>query len=264
LDRLLDDITSRRPSVGLAASSADLIELCAFVGFRWVMIDQMFSSNDWAKTEGLIRAAESAAITPVVRLQSNPWLGYDHRIAVDFGRAMGIGARFVMVSHSDMREVEECVLASKDWHRRPLTIHPYRSLDDWGNEKDSSRKMFVIPHAESTGALEAIDAAIQNPDIDVVFIATTDASRIITKSERPDFYNPALWEFVDHAVELGNQHGVVVGASTSWAYTLEELGRRIETLAEHGVKMIMAQSAPYLLQLAATKLLDGLGPILKT
>jgi 2-keto-3-deoxy-L-rhamnonate aldolase RhmA len=224
----------------------------------------MFSANDWSRTEDLIRAADAASITPVVRLQSNPWLGYDHRIAVDFSRAMGIGARFVMVSHSEIREIEECLLASKDWHRRPLTIHPYRSFDDWGKERDASSKVFVIPQPESAGALESLDGAIQNPDIEVVFIATTDASRLITKSERPDFNDPRLWEFVDHAVGLGSKHGVVIGASTSWAYTLEELRRRVETLAEHGVRMVMVQSAPYLLQLAGTKLLDELGPILKS
>src|SRR5690348_6925421 len=60
VDRLLEDITEGRPSIGLAAGSSDLIELCAFIGFRWVMIDQMFSANDWARTEELIRTSEAA------------------------------------------------------------------------------------------------------------------------------------------------------------------------------------------------------------
>src|SRR2546423_530198 len=130
----LQDIASGRTSIGLSANSADMIELTAFVGFRWVMIDQMFTSNDWTKTEDLLRAADASAITPVVRIQSNPWLGYDHRIAVDVSRAMGIGARLIMISHSGMQEVEECLVAAKDWHRKPLTIHPFRSLDGWDAE----------------------------------------------------------------------------------------------------------------------------------
>jgi 4-hydroxy-2-oxoheptanedioate aldolase len=263
VDKLLEDITDGRPSIGLAAGNSDLIELCAFIGFRWVMIDQMFSANDWARTEELIRTSEAASITPVVRLQSYPWIGYDHRIAVDLARAMGIGARYIMVSHSEMREIDECIVVSKDWHRKPLTIHPYRGLDDWGHKPTAAEDVFVIPQPESNGALESLDAAIRNPDVRVVFIATTDASRMIAKSDSPDFYNPALWEFIDRAVELGKEHNVVIGASTSWAYTLDELRRRIETLAEHGVKMIMAQSAPFLLQLAATKLLDDLAPTIK-
>jgi lactam utilization protein B len=91
----------------------------------------------------------------------------------------------------------------------------------------------------------------------------TDASRVLTGSHRPDWYNPKLWDYVDRAVELGKEHGVVVGANTSYAYDLDELGRRVEILAEHGVRMIMAQGAPFIFQLAATKFLADLKPILE-
>lgn len=263
MERLLDDMIAKRASLGLTATSPDLIEVCAYVGFRWVMLDQMFTGSDWSRTEELIRAAQASGVTPVIRLQSNPWLGYDHRIAVDFSRAMGIGGQFIMVSHSDVREIEECIVASRDWHRKPMTVHPYRSLDDWGTERPVGQRTFVIPHAETVAALEALEETIRNPEIHIVFIAMTDASRVITKKERPDFYNAALWRYVDRAVAVAREHDVMVGASTSWAYSLEEMRRRVEVLHEHGVTMIMTQGAPYLLQLAATKFLDDLRPALE-
>lgn len=43
----------------------------------------MFTGLDFGRTLLLIRTGEAAEISPVVRVQSNPWLGYDPRIAVD-------------------------------------------------------------------------------------------------------------------------------------------------------------------------------------
>jgi 4-hydroxy-2-oxoheptanedioate aldolase len=256
---LLERLKEDKPSIGVRANSADMIELCAFVGFHWVMIDQMFTSNDWQKTEELIRAADGCGITPVVRIQSNPWLGYDHRIAVDVSRANGIGAQFILVSHSSKQEIDESLVASKDWHRKALSIHPYRSFAEWDKGLDKQAAFtYLIPHAETQGALDSLEDVIKDPAVKVVFIAMTDASRIITGSHKPDWYNARLWEYVDRAVELGKAHGVTIGANTSYAYRMDEMKKRVEHLVDHGVKMIMAQGAPFLFQIAATEFLGDL------
>jgi 4-hydroxy-2-oxoheptanedioate aldolase len=255
LERLRDD----KPSIGVWANSPDMVELCAFVGFHWVMIDQMFTSNDWQKTEELIRAADSVGITPVVRIQSNPWLGYDHRIAVDVSRANGIGAQFILVSHSSKKEIDEAIVASKDWHRKALSIHPYRSFAEWETGLDRQAAFtYLIPQPETEGALDSLEDVIRDPSIKVVFLAMTDASRIITGSHKPDWYNKKLWDYVERAVELGKQHGVTIGANTSYAYDMTEMKNRVKYLIDHGVKMIMAQGAPFLFQIAATEFLGSL------
>jgi 4-hydroxy-2-oxoheptanedioate aldolase len=260
---LLEDIEQGRTSIGLWANTPDMVELCGFVGFHWVMIDQMFTAVDWSKAAELIRAAEAADITPVVRIQSNPWLGYDHRLAVDVSRAMGVGAQFMLVSNSGKEEIDECVRAGRDWHRKALTIHPYRDFDEWvPTLAAQNRQTFVIPQPETQGALDSLEDVIRDPEIKVVFIAMTDASRIITGSHRPDFNNAKLWDYVDRAVALGKEHGVTIGANTSYAYTIDELRSRVEKLHEHGVRMIMVQGVNFLFQIVANKFLADLSPIL--
>src|SRR5450756_1637486 len=128
---LLDRIKEGKTSLGVWANSPDMVELCAFVGFHWVMIDQMFTSNDWSKTEDLLRAAEASGITPVVRIHSNPWLGYDHRIAVDVSRLNGIAAQFILVSHSCKEDVGECLQARRVWPRKALRIRTCLTLQEW-------------------------------------------------------------------------------------------------------------------------------------
>lgn len=258
---LLENIRDGKTSLGLYANSPDMIDLLGHLGFDWVMIDQMWTSTDWAKAEELMRASEAAGITPVLRVQSNPWLGYDHRVAVDVSRALGLGYQFVLVSISGKEEIAECLEVSKDWHRKALTIHPYDSFEDWERVREAQvGETYVIPQPETKDGLDALEQTIATPGVRAVFIAMTDASRILTGSHTPDFYNAALWEYVDRAVELGRKHGVVVGANTSYAYTLEELAKRAALLHEHGVRMIMVQGAPFLFQIVMTKFLGDLRP----
>jgi 4-hydroxy-2-oxoheptanedioate aldolase len=79
---------SGRTALGVWANDPKTVELCAFLGLDWIMIDMRFTA--W--TSNMIRACEAAGITPVVRVHSDPWTVYDHRIAVDLSRLQGIGA----------------------------------------------------------------------------------------------------------------------------------------------------------------------------
>jgi 4-hydroxy-2-oxoheptanedioate aldolase len=261
-NRLLDKLTSGQRALGLYINSADMVDLCGHLGFDWFMIDQMFTSNDWGKTEDLIRAGDAANITPVVRVQSNPWMGYDHRIVVDVSRVLGIGAQFVLVSNSGLKEIEECAAVSGDWHKRALTVHPYSSFDEWDDVRDAQNEVtYVIPQPETQAALDAIEQYMQMDEIRAVFIAMTDASRVLTGKHKPDFYDARLWEYVDRAVELGREYGVFIGANTSYAYSMEEIAKRVRMLDDHGVQMIMAQGANFLFQVAMNEFLAEVKPI---
>jgi high-affinity K+ transport system ATPase subunit B len=63
---------------------------------------------------------------------------------------------------------------------------------------------------------------------------------------------------VDRAVALGKEHDVVIGANTSYVYSLKGLRERIDHLQDHGVRMIMIQGANFIFQVAMKELLAGL------
>jgi 4-hydroxy-2-oxoheptanedioate aldolase len=261
---LLENIGKDRTSLGCFVNDPDTLELCAFLGLDWVCIDQMFTSNDWTKTEMLIRTAEAAGITPVIRIQSFPWLGYDRRIAVDVARLRGIGGEYIMVSNSGKQEIEDCLKVSKDWHRKALTIHPFRGMNEWGPVSDQqAHSTFIIPQPESVKGLEELEETMHMPGIKIVFIAMTDASRSLSGQQQPDWNLPALWDYVDRAVALGKQRGITVGANTSYTYTIAEQKGRIQKLHDHGVRMIMIQTAYFFLQVAMTEFLKDVRPGLK-
>ncbi|MBU0545208.1 MAG: hypothetical protein KKH97_07710 [Proteobacteria bacterium] len=252
---LLEKIQNNETSIGLWINSPDMVELCAHLGFDWFSIDQMFTGMDWGKTEEMIRTGEAAGITPIVRVQSNPWLGYDHRIAIDVTRAAGIGAQFIHVSYSSTKEIEECLQASSDWHRKAIWIHPYNSEEEWTLKKNDPKKTtYIIPCIESKG-IESIEETLSLPGLKMFFFAMTDLSLTMTNSNKPDWYHPKIWEYLKRAVEIGEKKGIMIGANTSYAYDMKEMQKRVRMLHDIGVKMIMVQGANFLFQIAIGKFL---------
>lgn len=254
---LRDKIKAGKTALGLWANDPETVELCAFMGFDWIMIDMMFTGMDFRDVQNMIRTCEAAGITPVVRAHTNPWQGYDHRVAVDLSRLQGIGAQYILVSHSGLQEIEEALEVSKDWHRRALWVHPFKNLE-WEKRVDEmAEDGVIIPHAESQGSIDSLDATLDLPDLKMFFFAMTDLSKVITNSKKPDFHNKKLWEFVNRAVKKANERGIVIGANTSYAYTMKEMRERVKKLHDAGVRFIMIQGAPFLFQVAMMEFLPG-------
>ena len=255
---LIEKLKTMETTLGLRVTHSDQVELAAFLGFDWFMLDQMFTSADWSMTREVIKTGEASGITPIIRVQGNPWLGYNHQLAMDATRAFGMGAQFVMVSHSGKREIEECLQVTGDWHRNALTVHPFRSKDEWKTKtKDIAASNYLIAHAESQGSYDEFEETMELEGLKMFFFAMTDASKVLTKSAEPDWYSPALWKFIDKAVQLGEKKGIMIGANTSYAYTMKEMRERVKILHDHGVKFIYIQSAGFLFQTAIGEFMDG-------
>jgi 2-keto-3-deoxy-L-rhamnonate aldolase RhmA len=248
-DALAEKIAQDAPALGAMTNEPDMVELMAHMGFDWVMIDQMFTANDWQKTELLIRTAEAAGITPVVRLQSNPWLGYDPRIAV--------GAKYICISNSGKKEIEDCAKVTTDWHRKAMHIHPFKGFDEWDEKiAEMAAGTFVIPQPESLGSLKEFESTLELDHVKALFFAMTDASRELAGENQPDWYSEELWAMVDRAVAVAREKGAFIAANTSYAYDLDELKKRVVRLSDRGVRMILIQGAGFLFQVAIQPFLE--------
>jgi len=254
---LFDKLKTMSTAIGMRVTHSDQVELAGFLGMDWIMLDQMFTSADWSVTRDVIKTSQASGVTPIIRVQGNPWLGYNHQLAMDATRAFGMGAQFVMVSHSCKREIEECLTVQGDWHRNALTVHPFKNKEDWRTKsKEIAESNFVIAHAESRGSYDEFDETMELPGLKMFFFAMTDASKVLTGSVEPDWYSPALWKFIDKAVALGEKKGIMIGANTSYAYTMKEMRARVNKLHDHGVKFIYIQSAGFLFQCAIGEFME--------
>jgi len=246
-------------ALGCWTSDPDMIELMAYMGFDWVMIDQMFTGTDWSRAELLIRTAEAAGITPTIRLQAYPWLGHDPRVARDVGRIVGIGAKYVRMSVSGLEEMKECAAVARDWHKKPM--HIYKFKDSSQNPPDAGHvdeSTCLWPLAETAEVVEAYKEIIAMPEVKIFGFGMGDASMSLAKSERPDFYHPLIWQRIDEAVAYGKEHDTVIGGNTSYAPDLKETHKRAAMLAAHGVRVIMVQGTAFLFQIAIAPFLRDL------
>lgn len=261
---LAEKLKTMSTTLGLRVTHSDQVELAAFLGFDWFMLDQMFTSADWSYTREVLKTGQAAGITPIIRIPGNPWLGYNHQLAIDATRAFGMGAQFVMVSHSCKKEIEECLTVTGDWHRNALTVHPFRNKDEWKTKaKDIADSNYIIAHAESQGSYDEFDETIELRGLKMFFFAMTDASKVLTGSAEPDWYNPKLWKFIEKAVMLGEKKRIMIGANTSYGYSMKEMRKRVNFLHDHGVKFIYIQSAGYLFQTAIGEFMDDVRKDLK-
>ncbi|MFM0001210.1 aldolase/citrate lyase family protein [Paraburkholderia dipogonis] len=255
---LMDTMKSGRTALGVWANDPETAELCAHLGFDWIMIDMMFTGMDFHDVQNMIRTCEAAGITPVVRMQTNPWHGYDARIGVDLSRLQGLGAEYVLISHSGLQEINEALEIARDWHRRALWIHPFNSRE-WEQRTDEmAQATYIIPHVESQGGIDDFDKVLDHPDLKMFFFAMTDLSKVLGgNAKKPDFNSPDLWKLVDRGVKKAQQRGIMVGANTSYAYTLEEMRQRVKRLHDAGMNFIMIQGAQFLFQVAMMEFLPN-------
>jgi 4-hydroxy-2-oxoheptanedioate aldolase len=259
-DPLGDKIAS--PSgiaLGAWTSDPDMIELLAYLGFDWVMIDLMFTGTDWSRAEMLIRTAEAAGITPAVRLQAFPWLGHDPGLARDLARISGIGAKYVRMSASSLDEMKECATVARDWHKKPMHLYKFKDAPQpTGGGAHVDERTCLWPLAETSQMVESYKEIIAMPEVKIFGFGMGDATKSLAKSDRPDFYHPLIWQRIDEAVAFGKQHDTVIGANTSYAPDLKEVHKRAGKLASHGVRVIMLQGTAFLLQIAMAPFLRDL------
>lgn len=240
-------------AIGMYANNDEFIEVAAFVGMDFVVLDQMLTGHSWADIQRLLRTAKSVGITPILRVQATPWLGYDRRVPVDVSRAVGVGAPYIKVSNAGVRDVEECINVSHGFKYNLMSRFPN---DPYGRADSMFEHVEIIPQPETEESLNAIADTIALEHVHIHDMGLGDASVELTGDSSPDWEDERIWEFVDEAVALGEEHDTIVGANPPFLFkdesefTLEELGDRVVRLHEHGIRMITMDPGAWLFQVA--------------
>jgi 2-keto-3-deoxy-L-rhamnonate aldolase RhmA len=258
-DSLKEKLDAGESAFGVICFDPYSIDVAAHVGFDWIFIDLMFTALDWTATELLIRCCEGNGITPVIRVQSNPWLGYDHNIAVDVTRLISIGAKYIVISNSCKKEIEECVEAARNWHQR-YWVHPTGNA--WGQaaREEGLSGIQIIPQPECKQGLAELEDTLKIPSINIAMIGATDPSMALSGSKTPNFYAKELWDFIGRMARVND---TVMITNTSWFKTMDDMAERVAHMRQFGVRMPLLQTSYYFFQLAAQKALAEMRSVLK-
>ena len=160
--------------VCVSSYSPDLVELCAAAGFDFVTIDIEHEGVGYEEVAHMIRAAESFAITPIVRLQKN---------ADEILRFLDAGAQGIHVPRcNSAADAQALVDATRFYPQGKRTFYALgRSanysfdVDDREWSESANRELLTIAMIEEVDGLNNLDEILATPYLDVIARITTSA-----------------------------------------------------------------------------------------
>jgi 4-hydroxy-2-oxoheptanedioate aldolase len=236
--------------------SPEAIQTIAAAGMDYVIVDQMYGGISWRDAAEMARAARLSGITPMLRLQAEPWAVMDNKqVAVDAGRALSIGYEGLMFSVTSPSEVEAvATVVERSWHRE-LQVIPWTRGEFQAHLDKLREDTFVCLLIEGKAAYDRAEELAVLGGIDSLFCATTDLSIEFTGSVNSE--SDETWAAVDHLADLCQKNDLALWANTGMGYsTFPEMVDRATRLVDHGVQMIMFQTSELLLQMGATYVLS--------
>lgn len=187
-------------------------EAIAGLGFDWVCIDLQHGGMDLETAVHMIRAADLAGVTPVVRV---PW----NEPGI-IGRVLDAGALGLIVP---MIEDAAGARAVVDAARYPpvgrRSFGPTRVglRDGPGYFADADQRIAVIPMIETRGALDQVDAILAVDGVDAVFIGPYDLSVALGlppgENDGEPAFDAALTRVVDACRRAGRGAAILSGGA---------------------------------------------------
>jgi len=160
----------------IGSDSPDLVEIFAYAGVDFVMIDGEHGSIDAHNVENMVRAAEATGITPLARVTQHT--------KQTILRFLDAGALGVMIpwcqTAAEAREAVRSVKYYPEGNRGlagtrasgfglPMPLSEYVPV--------ANAETMVIAQIETVETLDALPEILQVPGIDVFFIGPTDLSQ---------------------------------------------------------------------------------------
>jgi 2-keto-3-deoxy-L-rhamnonate aldolase RhmA len=190
-------------------TSAGLVELLAHLGFDAIFIDCEHGPSGWDDVENMVRAAELAGATPIVRVQAND--------PSTITRALDRGAGGVQVPHINTRAQAEAAVRHAKFH--PLGHRGFAGgRSAFGeNMADYTRRAnaetMVVVMLEEVEALQNLDEILQVEHVDAFFIAPGDLSQSMGYPGQTG--HPEVQAAIDDAVRRTRAAGKAPGVLTT-------------------------------------------------
>jgi 4-hydroxy-2-oxoheptanedioate aldolase len=178
--------------------SPALIEMCAFAGFDFVIIDNEHGSADLQTTENMLRAARATGIVPVVRCRQ-----------ADIARVLDMGASGVQVPMvSTVEQAQE--LASMVRYPLPggkggqrgsafsTRAAGYGAFGGPGHTSRSNDGIGLIAMIETPEGVANAHAIASVPGVDAIFVGPNDLAHSMGYENR--WQEPAVAQAIEHTL----------------------------------------------------------------
>jgi 4-hydroxy-2-oxoheptanedioate aldolase len=217
----------RRWAAGEAALGAWLAmpgtvsaELMARLGFDWLTIDLQHGLIDFSRMVEMLQAIGSTPTTPVVRVPvaEASWIG----------RVLDAGAQGVIAPLIDTAEQARAVVdACRYPPRGRRSYGPFRAaiLAGGAYTPRADEEVVCLVMIETRDGLANLEAILDVPGIDGVFVGPNDLSLALGLSPAADHDAPAFTGAIDRIVRGCRERGLVAGCAGNAAIAPKRLAQ---------------------------------------
>ncbi len=224
--------------------SAKLTEIIAMTGFDFVVIDMEHGPVDIGAAENMVRAAELAGVTPIIRVTHNS----PHLLL----RALDIGAQAVHIPDiNTAADACAAVAACKYGPEGERGLAGVRALG-YGLQgpiadktETANRETMVIAHIEHIDAVNNLDKLLAVEGIDIYYLGPVDLSNSLGIPGRVG--DSRVQELVTTSIRRIAEAGKIPGCITvdsEAAKRFIDLGVRY--IASHAIKCMTNASTAFL------------------
>lgn len=254
---LLAALEEGRMPIGMECLSCNpnLVEIVGHAGFDFIKLDMEHTALDWTGLENLVRAADAASISSIVRVaENNPTY---------IRRALETGCNGVMIPVVEDRESIVAALNAARYapHGTRGMCPSVRSSgygsSDWDEYLEWSRnELLVIPMIETAKALENAEEICSVEGVKVVTLGVGDLGQDLGVGDR-GMDEPIMINALKRLISIANDTDTAVWCSPFPDGSPEACAR----LVELGVRVLMYSGDQMLFQSACNRVLTDLAPL---
>jgi len=213
----------------LSIPSSFSAEVMAHQGFDSLTVDMQHGVVDYQVAVTMLQAIST---TPVIPLARVPWNDPARLMKILDAGVYGVICPMI----NTRAEAEALVAACKYPPRGYRSWGPVRASiyagSDYGDR--ANLDLVVMPMIETAEALKNLDAILDVPGVDAIYVGPADLSLALGCTPRLDQTDPPVVEAQQTIVEACKRHGVVAGihnATAAYALKMIAAGYRFVTLA---------------------------------
>ena len=224
------------------------MEVIGYAGWDFAVIDMEHGIFDFPSMADMVRAARCAGITSLVRVpEPNP---------AQIMRAIDAGAEGVQIPQVDSPEAARLVSQAARYYpagKRGLCSYVraagYSSIPPEEHMATSNEEVLTVIHIEGERAATEIEAIVETPGIDVIFLGPWDLSQSLGVPGQTK--HPRVVEVMEKVIAACRKKGMVTG---SFVREIEDA----RPWLEKGVQYMMVSTDAGLLLRAGTEWLEKL------
>ncbi|MEZ5738317.1 MAG: aldolase/citrate lyase family protein [Burkholderiaceae bacterium] len=223
----------------LAIPSGFSAEVMAQCGFDSVTVDRQHGVQDY---QTMIQCFQAMDRHPVTRMVRGPW----NEPGI-IGKALDGGAWGIIAPMINTREQAQALVSACRYpphgsrSNGPIRHATYGAVSNY--QKIANDEVLVIPMIETQQALDNLDAILDVPGIDGIYVGPSDLAFSLGKTPKLDHDDPEILKIYKRLIKETGRRDIYAGihcGSADYAAKMIKMGFRLTTVANDSGLMAKA------------------------